>query len=501
MSGRGRATTLAASPTLVGAVTVLVSIVAVFLAYNANNGLPFVPTYRISVEVPNANTLRAGNEVRIGGARVGQVIGVTPQSAEDGSVSAKVDLELDKDVDPLPSDSTVAVRARSAFGLKYLELTPGTSDQGLQTAGILPLSAARTEPVDLDQVLNTFDQPTRDAIQSNLLEFGNALAGRGAQLNAGLQELRPLLDTLEPVMRNLASPQTRLERFFPSLAAAAGEVAPVAENQAHLFVALDVTFGAFASIARPFLQETISRTPRTLDTLTDTAPRIRPFIENTTGLFADLRPGFHALSPASADLANAARIGIPALNAAPAFNAQLDPTAQSLLDFSNNPAVVKGINDLTAITTSLDPTLAFITPAQSVCNYGTLLFRNASNLLSLGDGLGTWQRFISFNPPAGPNNEGGPSSAPASGGGAGDNFLHYNPYPNTAAPGQTFECEAGNEKFAVGQTVIGNVPGNQGTVTEEQLQTTTTKKCKKGKKKNKQGKCVSKKPKKKKGKS
>ena len=45
---------LAASPTLVGAITTLIVILAVFLAYNANNGLPFVPSYRISVEVPNA---------------------------------------------------------------------------------------------------------------------------------------------------------------------------------------------------------------------------------------------------------------------------------------------------------------------------------------------------------------------------------------------------------------------------------------------------------------
>ena len=33
----------AASPTLVGAITTLIVILAVFLAYNANNGLPFVP--------------------------------------------------------------------------------------------------------------------------------------------------------------------------------------------------------------------------------------------------------------------------------------------------------------------------------------------------------------------------------------------------------------------------------------------------------------------------
>ena len=69
--------------------------------------------------------------------------------------------------------------------------------------------------------------------------------------------------------------------------------------------------------------------------------------------------------------------------------------------------------------------------------------------------------------PYGPNNIGVPSSAPANGPGVA-NYLHYNPYPNTAAPGQTFECEAGNEPLAEGRKVIGNTPGNQGIRTEGQ---------------------------------
>jgi hypothetical protein len=67
-------------------------------------------------------------------------------------------------------------------------------------------------------------------------------------------------------------------------------------------------------------------------------------------------------------------------------------------------------------------------------------------------------------PPSGPNAEGGPASAPANGPKK-INHLHYNPYPNTAAPGQPRECEAGNETYAAGQTVIGNLAGNQGTAT------------------------------------
>ena len=60
---RGQAS-IVANPVLVGAVTVLVVVVAVFLAYNANNGLPFVPTKEINVDVSNGANLVKGNEVR-----------------------------------------------------------------------------------------------------------------------------------------------------------------------------------------------------------------------------------------------------------------------------------------------------------------------------------------------------------------------------------------------------------------------------------------------------
>src|SRR5437773_7534381 len=76
--------TLSVSPTMVGAVTTLIVIVAVFLAYNANNGLPFVPVYRVSVEVPNGARLVRNNEVRIGGHRVGVVESIEPVQTDKG---------------------------------------------------------------------------------------------------------------------------------------------------------------------------------------------------------------------------------------------------------------------------------------------------------------------------------------------------------------------------------------------------------------------------------
>ena len=231
----GVAAGLAASPTLVGAVTVMIVIVTVFLAYNANTGLPFVPTYRISAQVPNASLLVVGNEVRVGGIRVGLVEDIEPVQAEDGSVTANLDLKLDADLDPLPTDSTVIVRARSALGLKYLEILRGSSDEGYEQGGTIPLTAYGAvdpdvpgeleQPVEIDEVLSTFDEPTRIAIRENLVEFGNALAGRGPDLNSALGRLPRVLEFLEPVMTNLNSSETDFAGFISASAAAAAEVA------------------------------------------------------------------------------------------------------------------------------------------------------------------------------------------------------------------------------------------------------------------------------------
>jgi hypothetical protein len=146
------------------------------------------------------------------------------------------------------------------------------------------------------------------------------------------------------------------------------------------------------------------------------------------------------------------------------MNRDLAEVFEALAEFSEDPLVEGGIDQLARLAASLKPTLRFLTPVQTTCNYATLWFRNVSSHLSEGDRNGTWQRFIVTDLPNGPNDETGQSSAPADGPGR-DNHLHYNPYPNTASPGQTEECEAGNESYAAGRTVLDNLPGSQGTKT------------------------------------
>src|SRR5438045_9197254 len=177
---------IVANPVLVGAVTTLVVIVAVFLAYNANNGLPFVPTRSLRVQIANGAELVAGNEVRSGGFRIGVVDDMKPVRLANGRIGAELDLKLDKKIGAVPVDTTVKIRPRSALGLKYVEFTKGRSKQTIPNGGVLPQSQTAI-PVELDQFYNMFDAKTRRAAQVTLQGLGQASAGRGEALRRFIQ--------------------------------------------------------------------------------------------------------------------------------------------------------------------------------------------------------------------------------------------------------------------------------------------------------------------------
>jgi virulence factor Mce-like protein len=467
---RGSAS-IAANPVLIGAATVLVVVVAVFLAYNANNGLPFVPTYQLKAELPNAASLVVGNEVRVGGTRVGAVSDIKAVVDRNGHANALITMQLERSIKPLSVDTTVLVRNRSILGLKYVQLTKGNASKGLADGATIPLRQARPRPVEFDEFLSTFDDPTRKAQQDNTREFGDGLAGRGADLNRFIESAAPLLREAQPALRNLSNPDTRLERLFRALGRTSALLAPVAEQQAQVFVNLNRTVKAFADTARPYLQESIEEGPAALRVPTEEFPKQRPFLRDSERLFADLRPAATALVTAAKPIADAIDAGATTLPRSVAFNERAETTFRAIGTLSSDPLASVGLGDLTTIAELAYPTVSQLSPVQSVCNYVTLFFRNTASLLSDTGKTGTWQRFIIFNAPEGPNNEQFPSSAPANGGGQPGNYLHANPLPNTAstesAPAQSpRECEAGNERWLPGRQVIGNAPGSQGIKTE-----------------------------------
>jgi virulence factor Mce-like protein len=471
---------LAASPVLVGAVTVLVTMVAVYLSYNANEGLPFVPTYSLTAEVPNSAGLVRGNEVRIGGARVGVVSDIQAESKRDGSATAKLQLELDPEVQPLPDDSTILIRPRSALGLKYVEITTGRSARGFPENATIPLSRSATRPVEIDDFFNMFDDPTRVAMRENSATYGTGFAGRGPALNQTFAGLDGLMRELEPAMRTIAAQETEFDEFFPALEQAAAETAPVADIHASLWVALDTTFAAWESVAGP-LQETISGGPPALDTAIRELPAQRPFLMESEELFRRFRPAFANLAAAAPDLAAAFRVGEPALERSPAFNRRLTRSIATLEEFGADPRVPDGLARLTTTAQDLRPLLEYLVPAQTRCNYFALLFRNGASMLSESDSVGTMLRVSGMALPLAEGSEAGPAAVPANGPEPApgtpattrsllnDSFLHSNPYPNTWVPGQTEECEGGNESqpphYLQNRQQIGNLPGNQGAFT------------------------------------
>jgi len=407
---RNRNGGFAVSPVLVGAVTVLVIIVAVFLAYNANNGLPFVSTYDLKARVHDADALVKANEVRIGGARVGVVKSVVPVQKKNGEVEAELTLSLDKSAEPIPNDSTIEVRPKSPLGLKYLQITPGSSTTGYKAGETIPVRYAKPEPGDIDKFFDMFNMPTRKAIQRNLAGFGNALAGRGPQLNEALGALRGLVEEGQPAAANLVSANTNFAGFFRALEALSATVAPVAGEQASMFVALDQTFAALAHVSTPYIEETIEKAPPTLDTVNAGLPQIDPFLHDTARFFTALRPGAKALQETAPIIAESLHAGIPALNASPVLNNQLLPTAEALVSFQEAEGTMTGLQLLTDLNVNLESPLRFITPAQTTCNYLSLFFRNTQSIFSEGDSIGTFLRFGILGLPQNPNSEAGPFS-------------------------------------------------------------------------------------------
>ena len=93
-----------------------------------------------------------------------------------------------------------------------------------------------------------------------------------------------------------------------------------------------------------------------------------------------------AVLPSAAPvLADAFEIGTNVLPKTIPMNEDLADVFDTLADFSEDPMVRAGVNQLTRLASSLKPTLNFIAPVQTTCNYATLLFRNAASLFSDGD--------------------------------------------------------------------------------------------------------------------
>lgn len=447
------------NPILIGAVTILVIAVAVYLSYIAENGLPFVPTYNIKVDVPNGAELVKNADVRIGGARVGQVLQIAPEprGTDPGynAPFARLTLALQRSLEPLPYDTRYQIRLASPLGGKYVELFPGqaknTSETpALEDGGTFQLGGKTQHNipiVDLDIAFRTFGPKTQQGLRNATAEFGNALAGRGTDFNDSIYSTNQLFGPLDSLLRLLASPNTRLAQFISGAASATSAFASVAPTISALLADSAVTFRALNASS---LGQTIDQLPPTESVATTVLTNARPVLADAAATVQALKPAAALLPTATQRFDQIIRASNPLYKLVPALASNLKAALVEVDKLAANPAAIQtfsvlGDNDLATFGASaflgLGAILNSAANAQFACNVEGIWAANfgaANNPLSEGDATGSWLR-SSLVLDTGMLLQ---SPTPAAN-------LHLNYYPQ-ATPGN---CTAGNEHYSGGQAI------------------------------------------------
>jgi ABC-type transporter Mla subunit MlaD len=450
------------NPILLGTLTILVVAVAVYLSYIAENGLPFVPSYDIKVDVQSAGQLIKNADVRVGGARVGQVLTITPEPATKSwpHPYAQLGLSLSRSLAPLPNDTRYQVRLASVLGGNYLEILPGRDKAGgLADGGTFTLNTKHSLNhdlgfVDLDQAFQTFGPKTQSGLRGSLAELGDAVAGRGSAVNDSIVSLDDLMGPLQSVLTVLAAPSTRLPQFIGGLAATTGALAPLGPTVDSL---LDTSATTFTALTRSSLGRSIDLLGPTESLGTKVLNSSQPVLTEAAQMAQELKPAAAVLPTAVDSTAQVVKAATPVFVKAPTLASALESALGPVDALAHDPAssqvfTVLGSSDLGTMGASaflgLGAILRSVSSAQFSCNVAGLWVHNFASSLTEGDSAGSWLRFS----PILDVDQTFQSATPAP-------DLHLNYYPLE----ESSQCQAGNEVYS-GKQMIGNPPRTSTTV-------------------------------------
>jgi virulence factor Mce-like protein len=395
-----RRTSILASPVLVGAVTILIVAVAVILAVNANQGLPFVPTYDVKAELPGGANLVVGNEVRVGGAHMGFVEEIEPTVDPDtGRTIAIIHMKLDSEIKPIPKSTVVRVRPRSVLGLKYVALEipeeKPTGDEVLRDGETLPMRQEEP-PVEFDEFLSVNTPEHRENQQRVLTGAGNVFTGRGPAINEAIHNFVPFFVHLTPVMEALSDPDTRLNQLFRQLGRTANQIARVAPAWAQLFGNIATTNEALGRHEEQ-LRQMIERGPRDLEEGIRSFPIQRDFNVQQEELFVELAPTARELRRSLPGVSDAFETGTPVQRRSPRLFRNNEKFLVALEDLVENPDTLLALKDLTTLVKLAAPLIEYAAPYQTVCNYFTYFWTFNSDHISEPVRNGTIQRVLLKN--------------------------------------------------------------------------------------------------------
>jgi phospholipid/cholesterol/gamma-HCH transport system substrate-binding protein len=269
--------------------------------------VPLKPqSYRLQAAFPEAATLAQEADVRIAGVTVGKVKTKELNDAE-GTIKPNtiVELEIEDEYAPVPANTKAILRQKTLLGETYVELTPGTSDEKLEDGGRLP--DVQVEPtVELDEIYQAFDKPTRDAFRAWIKNSAGAIkGGTGQHLNDAIGNLEGFAVDGADILEVLDEQGKGLRQLIKNTGVTFKALNERTNGLHDLIVNSNNVFEATAS-RDDALAETFSIFPTFLDESKATLTRLQLFANDTRPLVQDLRPVARDLGPTVRDVGDLA---------------------------------------------------------------------------------------------------------------------------------------------------------------------------------------------------
>jgi phospholipid/cholesterol/gamma-HCH transport system substrate-binding protein len=289
----------------IGAVVVACVVVAVLLFGGGGGG------YTITARFLNGGQLVKGNLVQVGGTKAGAVkqIDITP----DGQ--AVVELAIDDEFKPLRRGTKATIRQASQSGIanRYVDLNmPGGDSSNTPTiadGGEIGVKDTTTA-VELDQLFNVFDPPTRAAVQDFLKNSSKQYAGKEARQRLAFKYLNPALSTSSRLFNELNSDKPLLEHFLVDSAELVTTLAERRDDLSGLITNANRTFTALSN-ERVALAEAIAAFPDFMRQANTTFVNLRAALDDVDPLVNASKPVAKKLQPFLAQLRPLARDARP----------------------------------------------------------------------------------------------------------------------------------------------------------------------------------------------
>ncbi len=265
--------------------------------------------YRVHARFINAAQLVKGDLVQVAGRPIGTIEEI------DLTANGRADVTLKlSELIPLREGTQVTVRQASLSGIanRYLDLRmPPASAKPIPDGGVIP-EHDTTTAVDLDQLFNTLDAPTRTALADVIKGSARQYENTDTDYGEGLLYLNPSLQASSRFFRELNYDNGLLERFVVASSKFVTDLADRKEDLAGLIDNLETTTDALGDEGAS-LREAIGRLPDFMRRANTTFVNLRSTLDDLDPLVEDSKPVAKALRPFLAQLRPLANDARPTL--------------------------------------------------------------------------------------------------------------------------------------------------------------------------------------------